>query len=388
MRLTTLQICCEYAPEKNTHGTKKKNPKRKILYRKKKKLKAKLRRLQVYTPNSPAIQKVQDKLSMLQIDLRDQINSELEGQEKKAVSTIKQNPRYFFSYAKRFSKLKSTIGPLINEDNYLEANSQKQSEILQSQYCSSFSNPNSRNIENTLNSLPPGLILQSKISDISFDENDIIEAIDEIDPYSATSHDSIPAKILKYCKEELSVPLTLLWKKSFAEGRIPPNMKRQYITPHHKKGSKTIASHYRPISLTPHEMKTFERLVRDDLVEHLEVNNIINNTQHGFRKGRSCLTQLLHHHDQILQNLNNGFETDVIYLDYAKAFDKVNHKLLIQKLEVYGVEGKLLKWLWDYLNGRYQIVTVDGFHSRSEPVISGVPQTLSVRSCIVYSLYK
>ena len=200
IRLTTLQISCEYSPEKKTHGTKKKNHKRNILYRKKKKLKAKLRRLQVYTPHSPNIQKVQDKLSMVQLNLRDQINSDLEGQEKKAVSTIKENPRYFYSYEKRFSKLKSTIGPLINENDCLKIESQKQSEILQTQYCSSFSDPNSRSIENTPASLPPGLILHSKIGDISFDKKDIIKAIDEIDPYSATSHHNIPVKILKWRK--------------------------------------------------------------------------------------------------------------------------------------------------------------------------------------------
>ena len=82
-------------------------------------------------------------------------------------------------------------------------------------------------------------------------------------------------------------------------------------------------------------------MIRNRLVSYLEENGIISDTQHGFRKGRSCLTQLLQHYDEILNNLNSGYETDVLYLDYAKAFDKVDHRLLLQKLKAYDIEGRL-----------------------------------------------
>ena len=85
------------------------------------------------------------------------------------------------------------------------------------------------------------------------------------------------------------------------------------------------------------------------IVTHLEVNNILDPNQHGFRKGRSCLTQLLKHYDEILQNYSSGVETDVIYLDFAKAFDKVDHNLLIAKLEIYGIRGKLLSWIKSFV---------------------------------------
>ena len=106
----------------------------------------------------------------------------------------------------------------------------------------------------------------------------------------------------------------------------------------------------------------------------LERNNIICKTQHGFRKGRSCLTQLIKHIDIILQNFLNGHDTDSIYLDFSKAFDKVVHHILIDKLHSYGIQGKLLSWIKAYLSDREQTVVINGAHSYPAQVRSGVPQ--------------
>ena len=121
-------------------------------------------------------------------------------------------------------------------------------------------------------------------------------------------------------------------------------------------------------------MKIFERIIRKKLVKHLEENNLLCNCQHGFRRGRSCLTQLLIHIDQIHRNLLEGHDTDVIYLDFEKAFDKVDHELLLKKLKSYGIQGRLYNWIEEYLKERHQIVVVDGKHSFPAQVKSGVPQ--------------
>ena len=114
--------------------------------------------------------------------------------------------------------------------------------------------------------------------------------------------------------------------------------------------------------------------MRCRVVDFLEEHNILSSKQHGFRKGRSCLTQLLKHFDNILLNLQKGDDSDVIYLDYAKAFDKVDHEILLNKLSSYGIKGNFYDWIKDFLTDRFQTVCVDGQHSFLARVISGVPQ--------------
>ena len=100
----------------------------------------------------------------------------------------------------------------------------------------------------------------------------------------------------------------------------------------------------------------------------------MNNSQHGFRKGRSCVSQLIEHFEKVVEYLNEGFNVDVVYLDFCKAFDKLDFNVLLTKLKNCGVSGNLGKWLHSFLTGRYQFVTVNGFASILCAVLSGVPQ--------------
>ena len=112
--------------------------------------------------------------------------------------------------------------------------------------------------------------------------------------------------LLKNCKEAMAKPIHLIWSISLASGDVPSFYKFSNVSPLHKKESKALPSNYRPISLTSHIIKVFERIIRKKLVLHLEMNNLICNKQHGFRSGRSCLTQLLHHLDDIFESLLNN----------------------------------------------------------------------------------
>ena len=148
----------------------------------------------------------------------------------------------------------------------------------------------------------------------------------------------------------------------------------QQVVPLHKKGPKTNVANYRPIALTSHVVKIFERVLRNRLMDYLERNNIINDNQHGFRKGHSCLSQLLSHTTFILNQMNEGNDVDTIYVDYSKAFDKVDHGILLEKLKLYGIEGKYHVWLSNFVQGRKQCVYVNGSVSYMTDVVSGVPQ--------------
>ena len=191
---------------------------------------------------------------------------------------------------------------------------------------------------------------------------------------SAPGPDGIPVLLLKACSQQLSKPIRLLWQESISSGIVPSFYKKAYVSPLYKKGSRAEAPNYRPVSLTSHIIKIYERVLRKVMIKYLEENNILSCKQHGFRSGRSCLTQMLSHFDDIMLGLTNNVDTDSIYLDYAKAFDKVDHSLLLSKLSKYGFSPQILAWLKSFLIDRTQSVVLNGKHSIISKILSGVPQ--------------
>ena len=173
--------------------------------------------------------------------------------------------------------------------------------LLQDQFKSVFSDPSNTNKKD-----PAFNSTVCFIDTINLDVSAISKAIDEISAASAAGEDGFPSCLLKMCKNSLSYPIFLIWRDSFDSGEIPKYLKSQLITPVFKKGSKLHPANYRPIALTSNIIKIFERVVRNQLVKYLETNNLISNNQHGFRKGHSCLSELLAHYDEILSNINNS----------------------------------------------------------------------------------
>ncbi|CAL4061280.1 unnamed protein product [Meganyctiphanes norvegica] len=172
----------------------------------------------------------------------------------------------------------------------------------------------------------------------------------------------------------MSVPLTIIYQKSLDEGICPDEWKSANVTPIHKKGDRTDPSNYRPVSLTSQVCKVLESIIRDKIMEHLTENNLLNDAQHGFREGRSCLTNLLEILESWTEIIDDGDCIDVAYLDFRKAFDLVSHKHLLYKMSKYGIEGQILDWVKDFLNGRTQRVVIRGTASSPRNVTSGVPQ--------------
>ena len=390
-RLTVLQLTLKHSPRKENKQEvaarqRRRNKKTYVLKRKRRKLNARIRALEQRNPASNKLSKLKEEVSLLCYNIQEGIINMLGKKERKAVEAIKKNPKYFFSFAKQKQKTRSSIPVLRDESGTLRADSTTKAELLQKQYQKVFSNPEKANIERSIHGkgLPQGL--EIGFSDFDFTRSDIVEALSELDPYSAGPDEGIPARILTSCKDQLAFPLTLFWKESFGQGIIPEQLKTQFISPIYKKGDRTSPANYRPVSLTSHIMKTFERVFRKNLVRHLEENDLLSANQHGFRKKKSCMTQLLSHIEQIYRALNNDDEVDVIYLDFAKAFDKVDHAVLLAKLEKYGIQGKALKWIREFLTNRQQTVVVEGHKSTFQKVLSGVPQG-TVLGPILFVLY-
>ena len=150
------------------------------------------------------------------------------------------------------------------------------------------------------------------------------------------------------------------------------------VIPIHKKGDHSSPNNYHPVTLTSICCKLLEHMhvIYSHIFTHLDQYNILCNEQHGFRHKRSCETQLILSIHDLAKNLDCGLQTDVIFLDFSKAFDKVDHKLLLHKLDHYGIHGGLLLWLEDFLVNRKQQVVIEGQHSSLADVTSGVPQGL------------
>merc|ERR1712033_124478 len=213
------------------------------------------------------------------------------------------------------------------------------------------------------------------LDDVDFTRKSIIDAIKEVKNNAAPGTDRFPVVLLKECAEELSEPLYILWRHSLNNGNIAPLLKTAVICPILKPGSpRNHPKSYRPVSLTSHIIKVFERIIRTAIVKHLEDNKKLPNNQHAYIKGRSTLSQLLNHVEEAIRNWEDGKATDTIYMDFAKAFDKVDHDILCHKLKALGITGKVGVWIKEFLTGRHQRVSANDLLSDSAKVISGIPQ--------------
>ena len=293
---------------------------------------------------------------------------ERERLESKAVEKIKLDPKEFFKFANKTKKTKAKIGPLKSGTSFYSG-PQKMAQILSDQYKSVFSRPRPED---------KGFTFAKRsirdLDDIHLTDDKLISEMQSIKMSSAPGPDGVPAFLYRTFAKQLAFPLRLLWQASLDSGKMPEGTLLAYITPILKTVDRSEPANYRPVALTNHMTKIFERVLRREITAHLEAEGLLNKTQHGFRNRHSTITQLLTYYDSILALMEGGDPVDAIYLDFAKAFDKVDHHILLKKVEGLGITGKLHSWIAEFLTNRQQQVRVDGHLSGKEWVMSGVPQ--------------
>ncbi|MCP4459481.1 MAG: hypothetical protein GY816_15890, partial [Cytophagales bacterium] len=201
--------------------------------RKKRKLELQLEEAK-NNPHSPPlhIEALQRKLALAHMDIRDAINQDLQYREQQAVSKVKDNPKYFYSYAKKFSKKKSNISMLFDENGTIKSNPKDIANLLQKQFLSVFSDPSKTRIDSA-SFHPPDIKHPFTDDMLEFSVSDIIEAIGDIKPNAASGPDEIPVILLKNCKEVLAEPIHLIWSNSLNTGEVPSFYKFSHVSPLH-----------------------------------------------------------------------------------------------------------------------------------------------------------
>ena len=215
---------------------------------------------------------------------------------------------------------------------------------------------------------------------------EVKKVIRSIDQSKAAGYDSIPARLLVHAVDYICEPLTHIFNVSITTGIFPKDLKIARVIPIYKKGIKTSPGNYRPISILPVISKVFEKLVNARLMKFLESNHILSEQQYGFRHGYSTKLSLINLTNQITKLTDEGRVTAGIFIDFAKAFDTIDHTILLNKMYHYGVRGLPLDWFKSYLNNRYQFVCYDGMKSTLKEIICGVPQG-SVLGPTLFLLY-
>jgi hypothetical protein len=212
------------------------------------------------------------------------------------------------------------------------------------------------------------------LESISFTAWKVRKKIQKLRPAAAAGPDEIGPRLLQELEQEVAEGLTLIYRKSMESGTVPMDWRCANVTPIFKKGARSEPGNYRPVSLTSVCCKIMESVIRDGMMEHLERNKLIGNSQHGFLPGKSCSTNLLEFLERVTREVDEGKPFDIVFLDFAKAFDKVPKNRLLEKLRAHGVRGDVLRWIKNWLSGRRQRVVLNGKKSSWNDVLSGVPQ--------------
>ena len=215
---------------------------------------------------------------------------------------------------------------------------------------------------------------------------EVLTELLKLDVHKSSGLDGISPSILKISAYVIYESLTHIYNLSLCTGTFPSKLKMARVTPLFKAGDSSNMNNYRPISVLPVLSKLFEKMVYSQIYEYLTKFNLIHANQSGFRSKHSCVTALTKIVDELLKEIDQGYYSGVLFLDFKKAFDMVNHAILVSKLQSYKLDNLALKWFDSYLSERSQKVVLNNYESNAQAVHYGIPQG-SILGPLLFLLY-
>lgn len=230
-------------------------------------------------------------------------------------------------------------------------------------------------------------ILQNRSFDIKYiTPLEVKTIIDRLNVNKSTGIDNIGPKIIKHCGDIITTSIAAIINSSISQGIFPDNLKEARVVPIFKTGDRDDVGNYRPISILPTLSKIFERHIAEQIHQYFKETNIIHKTQSGFRKNHSCHTALTRLIDNWIKEIDSGKLIGAVFLDLRKAFDLVDHEILIHKLKLYHFSDRSINLFKSYLTNRKQSVIINNIYSEKLSMQSGVPQG-SILGPLLFLIY-
>lgn len=289
--------------------------------------------------------------------------------ELRLARNAKRNPKAYYNYVQSRAALRRVVGNVMGPDGKHATTNQEKADTLFRHFLSVYQiDEGSSSV--SLN-VRAGV---SEMEEVIISPEEVAQALRKLNTVKAAGPDGIHPAIMKPLADIIAEPLAQLFNKSLRQQELPTDWKNASVTPIHKGGDADKVGNYRPVSLTSTVLKVMERILRDKVVGHVTRQKLLTAQQHGFIRKKSCLSNLLCFLDEITKRIDKGQRVEVCYLDFQKAFDSVNHRFLLAKLESFQLGKGLIGWIEKFLVGRQINVVVEGERSQSGVPTSGVPQ--------------
>ncbi|NXG02903.1 RTXE polymerase, partial [Sakesphorus luctuosus] len=253
-------------------------------------------------------------------------------------NSVRDNKKSFYKYINNKMRDKENLHSLLDLEGNIVKKDEEKAEVLDTYFASVFTSKTGGPQDNW------PLELIDRESTTVFQETTVTDLLSQLDPHKSMGPDGIHPRVMRELAEELTKPLSIIFQQSWLSGEVPDDWKLANVTLIHKKGCKADPGNYRPVSLTSVPGRVMEQIVLSAITQHLQDRQGIRPSQHRFRRGRFCLTNLISFYNQMTHLVDEGKTLDVVYLDFSKVFDTVSHNILLEKLVAHGLDKCTLSW--------------------------------------------